>query len=214
MIIKKYCKYNLPVSFGEDGLITEEFLSMGMSMMERELSTRKKLSSLVMLARKSRQKERARVRRLHAHQRRRQREVAKKIYNRAKRQGTAAALQWLIEQQSWEQAVLQATLAKVGNALGKHLESQIPVLPWGEILSAWIAEISEQPDMQVPLTLQVPEGMPEVMVNSLKKLPLSLEFNATIESGFVWIQSDIARVQIPLGHQLDQLSTFLKSVGK
>lgn len=205
MILSRYCVRKLAVVLPTDVLLTRETLDAQLSLDAAQRDAHERIHTHLQSARRHRHRMRARDRRLFAQ---RQRSHTRREHQRMKEaeaQGRRSAMQWLVSEQHWETQVMQRLMTSVGRTLADHLQAMMPEMDWSETLVQQLPALMENMDKDTNLVLRVPDAAFARATEKLAAFPLQLAPTEAGDIDIAVLESDLMRVEIPLGRQLDDV---------
>lgn len=205
MILSRYCVRKLAVVLAPDVLLTCETLDAQLSLDAAQRDAHERILTRLQNARRYRHRMRARDRRLFAQRQRSHIRREQQRMQEAEVQGRRSALQWLVSEQNWEKQVMQRLMTSVGNTLADHLQAMMPEMDWGEALAQQLPALIENMDKETKLTLRVPDVVFTQAAEKLAAFPLQLAPTEAGDIDIAVLESDLMRVEIPLGRQLDDV---------
>lgn len=175
-------------------------------------AARHRAAELLVRAREHRREQRKRFRRRMAQQRRRWHKQNYQSYQAAKEGGAKAALEWLVEQQHWEQHVYRRMTQDIAGLLAQRLREIGQNFPWETLLFEHLSPLCDELRGQSSLTLRVAPAFYPQLPAEIMSLPLAVETDETLPVGEAMLESPVVRVALKLPAQIAQISEALSAL--
>lgn len=175
-------------------------------------TARQRAAACLQRARMQRSEERKRFRRRLAQQKKALKRQYSQHFDRAKEEGTHAALHWLVDQHQWEHGVYQKLTAEIVTLLSLRLKKISEKLPWEQLLFEQIAPVCHELQNQNALTLKVAPSLFDSLPADVLDLPVTIEKNENLLYGEAILESSLVRVKFNLASQIEQLGNLLATL--
>jgi flagellar biosynthesis/type III secretory pathway protein FliH len=133
------------------------------------------------------------------------------LFSEAREQGSVAAIEWLVEQSTWQDTIYQLLSERITSRIIAQLNASMNTIAWDALLMSHIPQWVEEYANESRLVLKVAPELVESISLQSRHLAINIQADASLEPGVAVFETPLARTKINVAKQLDHIITLLNA---